>query len=1017
MLKQYQYFFAILFPLFHIFVIMCKVFRHRFLLPFFLISVPVFAQMRPAEEPTRPSTDAWEQIRYGEVAPALYTGAINVSIPLYTCEDPDFTLPIRLNYTSDGCRPNERCGITGHGWTLDCGGVITREVRGLADDSDPLYGTRGYHATFQLESIVNPHYFYLNPSQLRPVQLNNSETTPAYSGIVFSNNGDLYSTDLYDAEPDIFHFSIPGHHGTFHLGPNGKIFVYDTDGSPSDYKVEIDMLSSVAAIWDAGGGFEALRYESCFRQISITTPDGYVYRFNGYTNTPGMGSDNDGSNLDMVRDASVLISPFTIVAWHLSRITAPNGRTVSFSYSRNDNKLGIRPSCFRNVESCNDLNYHGFPSYTLDYANTMYYNAIPSGVQFDGGCSVGFHYEQTHNETVNAAQNPCTLLDSLSITYGKTELKTISLQYSTTGPYLQHLTVSGEGQFSMTYSSLSYPSIGTKAVDHWGYYNGLQPTDFLSVSQTDTSAYQEHLIPNNPRAPVFSCAQNGILTQITYPTGGYSTFSYEPRAYSKAHKRAWNGAVFMTESGVCGGVRIQGIAHYDRDGSLLSSKSYSYIKEDGSTSSGILTFYPRYKVTYSAVMYIEYIQHLLDNDLLVTKTVSMSGFLQSNNLTSYSTTPIEYGRVVETDMEGGKTVFFFSNSEDAERRDWFKCSSDSTVIYDFNVVSPGEDLVKTENLVMPYNSLHALRGKLIRREIYSKGNNGEILESEAIDYSQSHRYDTVMTRLIHASSSAAVFVGMDTLKQQISTRYAGGLPVIQKGTIYTYNPHGQIASQGIEGSDGAALRTEYTYITDQARNEVEEAMLAANCISIPWRERVFQGDSLIAETVRSFYRPDPSGHPALFRVASSVVKDVLSGATFTPTYTHDLIGRLVQVTAPDGRSTVQLWGHGGLYPVSRIDGATLSQVRTAASDPTLGVNPFSAKIPEATVAALRSGLSGEVELSVYHWNPFVGLSGVTGPDGRRTDYHYNYSGKLKTIRNDNGDLVTEYLYSTDNRLD
>ena len=71
MLKQYQYFFAILFPLFHIFVIMCKIFRHRLLLPFFLISVPVFAQVRPAEGPARPSTDAWEQIVYGKRAPAL----------------------------------------------------------------------------------------------------------------------------------------------------------------------------------------------------------------------------------------------------------------------------------------------------------------------------------------------------------------------------------------------------------------------------------------------------------------------------------------------------------------------------------------------------------------------------------------------------------------------------------------------------------------------------------------------------------------------------------------------------------------------------------------------------------------------------------------------------------------------------------------------------------------------------------------------------------------------------------
>lgn len=978
---------------------------------------PLFAQMRPSEEPARPSADAWEQIRYGEVTPTLYTGTVNVSIPLYTYEDPDFHLPLRLVYSSNGCRPNERCGVTGHGWTLDCGGVITREIRGVPDDCDPFYGTRGYHATFQLDTIVDPHYFYLSPEQLRPMRLNYYGPVPFFSGVMFANQGDVNSLYLYDAEPDIYHFSIPGHHGTFHLGPGGKIFVYDTDGNPADYKVEIDMRPSVAAIWDAGNNWEAFRQESCFNGFSITTPDGYIFHFNGYTSASGASSDNDGSNLDLVKNAASFVEasarPYAIVAWHLSRITAPNGRSIHFTYSRNDDLRSIRPACYRIAESGNDLNYHGFPSYIQEFSQTMHYNAVPDAITPDGGCSIRFHYDGTHNESVNGYPDSCILLDSLSVCFGGRQLKNITLGYYESGPYLQDVFISGEGTFSLTYSGTNYPTIGTKAVDHWGFYNGTQVSDFLGVTQVDTSGFQESVIPDNPREPRFSYAQQGLLARITYPTGGWSAFSYEPRDYAKARRRTWSETLFLDEYGLCGGARIRQVDHFDRNGSLLASKSYSYINEDGVTSSGILTYFPRYRVDYSAIMYTTYTLDLPSVYLIAQGNNHMHGFLQSNNLTSYSTTPIEYRRIVETDTEGSKIVYHFSSSERPDLRDW--CASSDTVRYDFNVVAYGDDLQAAEHLVMPDITLQSLRGKLTKKDVYAKGAGGEILESESSDYSHDSRYDRVMTRLIHACAETAVFVGRDTLKQQRTTRYNAGNPVIQKETGYVYNAHGQVASQTVEDSDGSQLRTEYTYVTDQARNGTDQAMLEANSIEVPWHERRYRNNVLIAEMVRTFYRPDPTGHPALFCTGSVIVTDPASGAVFTTSYIHDNIGRLVQLTAPDGRSTVQVWGHDGLYPVARIDGATLAQAREAASDPTLGEIPLPGGLDEALAASIRDNLPDHATLSVYRWEPFVGLNAIISPDGRTTTYQYNSNGKLRAVRNTEGDLVTEYLYSPENK--
>ena len=48
----------------------------------------------------------WSLLKYGGSAPNLYTGTVSASIPLYTYQDEDFTLPVVLNYASNGYMPN-----------------------------------------------------------------------------------------------------------------------------------------------------------------------------------------------------------------------------------------------------------------------------------------------------------------------------------------------------------------------------------------------------------------------------------------------------------------------------------------------------------------------------------------------------------------------------------------------------------------------------------------------------------------------------------------------------------------------------------------------------------------------------------------------------------------------------------------------------------------------------------------------------------------------------------------------
>ena len=285
--------------------------------------------------------------------------------------------------------------------------------------------------------------------------------------------------------------------------------------------------------------------------------------------------------------------PYDIISWHLSKIIAPNGRQVEYSYSRNDLVAGIRPSCYRIAETSNSLATTNLQNYAVEYSYSLSYYAIPSSIAIDGNTTIQFSYNQTHTESVNNSAVPCMLLDKISVRNNDNIIKTAGISYTTTGPYVQNILLSGEGQYTMEYASTSYPEIGTKSVDHWGYYNGRMSGDFLTVSQVDTSTYQETISPGNFREPLFSHAQIGLLTRLDYPTGGYSTFSYEPQTYSKAYKKNGSVITIQQENGTCGGARISGLSHYDRNGEVITSRTYHYIKEDGTTPSGILSYFPR----------------------------------------------------------------------------------------------------------------------------------------------------------------------------------------------------------------------------------------------------------------------------------------------------------------------------------------------------------------------------------------------------------------------------------------
>ena len=236
-----------------------------------------------------PSTTVWQQMKFNNVAGAsLYTGTMRLSVPVYTYHDADFDIPISLDYSTNGFRPNVMTSRVGHEWGLGLGGAVSRIVRGLPDEhrSAGLFGFQELHNLSSLTSVDQIDGFVTEFDDLSI-----AATSPHiyYAPAGFGQGG-----DHYDMEPDIFQFNFLGHSGKFMLGYGGAIHVFDTDTRSSEYRIEVPAYN--------------------LDQIVIVSGDGTRYTF------------GSGNAREFAGDVTT--------AWKLSRIDTPSGRSVVFRYTR-----------------------------------------------------------------------------------------------------------------------------------------------------------------------------------------------------------------------------------------------------------------------------------------------------------------------------------------------------------------------------------------------------------------------------------------------------------------------------------------------------------------------------------------------------------------------------------------------------------------------------------------------------------------------------------------------------------
>ncbi|WP_459210601.1 hypothetical protein [Aquimarina rhabdastrellae] len=418
---------------------------------------------------------------YGNVPVNLSTGQMNFPIPIYNISSiGGYSWPVSLSYNFKGLIYQDKPSITGLGWNLNAGGVVTREVRGIPDEHpNGYYGIRE-----ERERLVNPFLY------------GNTLLTEEISRQLI--NGDL------DGEADKYYVSVNGISFSFKVGLD-KSPVYLSE---HNYIVEFD--------WKTSKKIE-------FNGFIVTDDQGIKYRFyEQELNEPY------GGNYNVYNDAFT----HNVSSWQLSEVIYPNGETLNFSYN-NDSYISYDYYATGSTNEAEITCGNGLPTQLTTYTDGVSKTKITRKLlsRIEGTNSkVSFS-----RNLIAQGSNDRVLYEGIYVVdkFSNTIVWNYSLDYEGTRDMLKQITRNGEHYYSFEYQNknqipgfLNNENANAFKQDLWGFYNGKNNQYGVNVAGTSYKA---------DKRPSFTHASAGALKKIIYPTKGYSEIAYEQNTVKKPY--------------------------------------------------------------------------------------------------------------------------------------------------------------------------------------------------------------------------------------------------------------------------------------------------------------------------------------------------------------------------------------------------------------------------------------------------------------------------------------------------
>ncbi|WP_188315984.1 RHS repeat domain-containing protein [Chitinophaga agrisoli] len=435
------------------------------------------------DNPAPPAPNAAAFAKFGNipVGPATGIPQINVPIYQYAGKNNGLSLAVSLDYHEGGVRVDEVASNIGLGWALNAGGVISRVMRGLPDES--------------FAGFLNTPYF-------DGATGNDPHNSPSFSPFVRAYNRVL------DIEEDLFNFNFNGRSGRFVIGRNGDVLMIDAQ----KLKIEKEITPNSVPGGDAG-----------ITKFTITDENGVKYTFSAYEVTWLGGAPLHGQ---------------FISSWYLTAIQSPSGQdNITLEYD--DTHINSYTTSITETEAT-DLVPTLSPGVLWSYSahDQEVYGKRLKKISLPQGLNIQFIYNTTQRTDLPGdyllsrilIQDPNKQLGRGYILQQDYSLSNSRATLTKVIPFAGLNAEVQDAPYQFFYKPYLPPRLDNHQ-DHWGY-----PTGWI-FSEHERRIPHEIIpagvgglfeLPGVNRDTDSSACRAGSLTRMVYPTGGWTEFEMEP---------------------------------------------------------------------------------------------------------------------------------------------------------------------------------------------------------------------------------------------------------------------------------------------------------------------------------------------------------------------------------------------------------------------------------------------------------------------------------------------------------
>lgn len=501
-----------------------------------------------------PTPDAASFTKFGNLPIGISTGTAKYDIPIYTIKSGSLSHEIVLSYSSNGTKVDEIAPRTGLGWNLNAGGVINRTVMDLPDGNPGVFPTY-YNSTPMFCDTCFDYYNYLKQYE--------------YGG-------------RPDFQPDEYSFNFGGYSGKFLVRQNGEF----TQTTFSGLIIEQDGS----------------------KNFLITVDNGDKYYFNQQEVSKHL------------QPASATLDWFptnAVTTWYLTKILSANGfDSIIFSYllcrpGASDNRVLYDQSVSQTFSFApftrKAMNVSGYgleddvnnavicPTFLANHqtsviqteSNSYYLSLIDFNlgeIEFEYSDREDVPYEKKLDKIVVQRKSDNGIIKDLNLSYQYSEANSSAydpiisgLNYSVQNPhinkrlFLEEVEDVSADQSQSLKTAFQYNDINSLpprlsfSQDRFGSFNG-KVNEFFFPNDTWAHYYMRYNFIGGDRGYDFENAAKGILTKISYPTGGYTQFEYEPNKMYNDYdfKYLSDSVVVMVDTSTANGqVFMSPVIHHD----------------------------------------------------------------------------------------------------------------------------------------------------------------------------------------------------------------------------------------------------------------------------------------------------------------------------------------------------------------------------------------------------------------------------------------------------------------------